>query len=478
MPDSPKCTTAPGHMAETHISILLFLGDKVYKIHKPVHFDFLDFRDRKDRARDCHREVELNRRLAPDVYLGVADIVMDGEPIDHMVVMRALPQGRQLASLLRNEDIATWLDRVAEVLSSFHRTAMRSPEISASATPSALMLKWQANFEEVERLVDSFLDSGVESEIRRLVVQWLESHQPLLEARIADGHICDGHGDLQASDVYCLDDGIRILDCLEFSDGLRWDDVCADVAFLAMDLERLGQPDAAKTFVRAYELHSGHRIPPTLLHLHIALRAYVRAKVTCLRAEQNDAGSDSASDLQTLALKHLRSARSALVIVGGLPGTGKSTLAAGLAAETGWFLLRSDEIRKHRSPGPDRYAPASRAGVYEDMLGSARERMERGESVILDASWTSAQERALAAQVAEGTGVELLALRCVCDDSVGADRINERLARGKDVSEATVAVRDLLATGMDPWPSAIVIDTSHATAAANVQSAISKLFPR
>ena len=269
------------------------------------------------------------------MYLGVADIVMDGKPIDHMVVMRALPEGRQLASLLQSGDIAIWLDRVAEVLSSFHETAVRSAEISASAGPSALMHKWQANFEEVERLVDSSLDPQVETEIRRLVVRWLESHQALLETRIADGHICDGHGDLQASDIYCLDDGIRILDCLEFSDSLRWDDVCADVAFLAMDLERLGNLDAAETFVQAYERHSGHRIPLTLLHLHIGLRAYVRAKVACLRAEQNAADSDSASDLQALALKHLRSARSALVIVGGLPGTGKSTTRGGTGRRDG-----------------------------------------------------------------------------------------------------------------------------------------------
>ena len=84
-----------------------------------------------------------------------------------------------------------------------------------------------------------------------------------LETRIAEGHICDGHGDLQASDIFCLDDGVRILDCLEFSDTLRWDDVCADVAFLAMDLERLGRPDAARMFVRAYERHSGVRLPPS-----------------------------------------------------------------------------------------------------------------------------------------------------------------------------------------------------------------------
>ena len=234
------------------------------------------------------------------------------------------------------------------------------------------------------------LDPSVETEIRGLVARWLTSHHALLETRIAEGHICDGHGDLQASDIFCLDDGVRILDCLEFSDTLRWDDVCADVAFLAMDLERLGRPDAARMFVRAYERHSGARLPPSLLHLHIALRAYVRAKVACLRSEQSAVALDSTHDLQVLALKHLRSARSALLLVGGLPGTGKSTLAAGLADETGWVLVRSDEVRQQRPLVPDRYAPEAVAAVYDELLRTAREHLEQGESVILDASWVSA----------------------------------------------------------------------------------------
>jgi aminoglycoside phosphotransferase family enzyme/predicted kinase len=471
MTEPTKRATSPVRVVETHISVLVFLGDKVYKIHKPVHFDFLDFRDRGARFEDCRREVELNRRLAPDVYLGVADLVMDGQPVEHMVVMRALPEERRLASLLqRDEGTERWLDLVAAVLSSFHGAAKRSAEISASARPSALSLKWKENFEEVTRLVTSSLEPRVETEIRALVARWLSSHWTLLEARVAEGHVCDGHGDLQASDIYCLDDGIRILDCLEFSDRLRWDDVCADVAFLAMDLERLGYPDAAGLFVRAYERHSGHRLPPSLLHLHIALRSYVRAKVACLRSEQSDAVVDSAADLQALALKHLRSARSALVLVGGLPGTGKSTLAAGLAAETGWVLVRSDEVRKRRSP-------ESRAAAYDELICSAREHLEEGESVVLDASWISAEERGKAARLAGETGNELLSICCTCDGSVGADRIRERLARGDDVSEATVAVRNLMEKGMDPWPSAVVIDTSHAAESVNLERAFCKLAP-
>ncbi len=200
--------------------------------------------------------------------------------------------------------------------------------------------------------------------------------------------------------------------------------------------------------------------------------------MACLRSEQDAAGSNAPVELQALALRHLRSARTAVVLVGGLPGTGKSTLAAGLAAKTGWMLIRSDELRRHQSVGPDRYAPGSRAAVYEELLRSAQERIEQGESVILDASWISAEERARAARLAEDANAELLAICCRCDDSVGADRIKRRLACGEDVSEATVAVRDAMEAGMDEWPSAIVIDTSHSAASVNLENAFSELVPR
>ena len=462
--------------AETHISILIFIGDKVYKIRKPVRFAFLDFSDRADRAVDCHREVELNRRLAPDVYLGVADIVMDDEPVDHMVVMRALPEERQLTSLLQSDaDIGRPLDQIALTLSSFHATATRSAQIAAAASPSAFTQKWKENFEEVARFVGNPLDSSVETEIHALVARWLSTHRHLLEARAVEGHVCDGHGDLQASDIFCLEDGVRILDCLEFSDMLRYDDVCADVAFLAMDMERLGRPDAAMTFVRSYERHSGCTLPPPLLHLHIALRAYVRAKVACLRSEQAADAAGSARKLHVMALRHLRSARSALVLVGGLPGTGKSTLAAGLANQTGWVLVRSDEVRQRRPGGSDRYAPDAVAAVYEELLRIGHGHLEQGKSVILDASWVGAEQRARAAQVAEETQSELIAICCRCEDAVGADRIRERLRRGDDVSEATVAIRDAMAMRLDPWPSAVVVDTSRTPVTATVESTLRKL---
>ena len=169
---------------ETHISMLFFVGDRVYKLRKPVEFGFLDFRDRATRQADCQREVELNRRLAPDVYIGVADLVMNGDPVDHMVVMRRMPETRRLAAMAaQGADLGPWLCRVAERLVSFHGQAERSPEISADATDLAIRTIWEDSFRENQPFVGTVLDGADETEIRLLVSRWIAGRTPLLDAR-------------------------------------------------------------------------------------------------------------------------------------------------------------------------------------------------------------------------------------------------------------------------------------------------------
>jgi len=447
---------------ETHISTLFYSNGLVYKARKPVRFEFLDFTSRENREQDCHREVVLNRRLAPDVYLGVADLVMDGVPLDHVVVMRALPDEQKLSNLLRSgSHVDAYLDAIAETLASFHAKASRSPQVSASATPNAVRIKWMDNLAEMDRFASTIIDPVLEREIRWSIEQWLDTHSDLLIRRIAQGCICDGHGDLQASDIFCLDSGVRILDCLEFSDVLRYDDVCGDVAFLAMDLERLGHLESAQQFVRSYERHSGFSLPPALLDMHIAFRAYIRAKVSCLEAQQGSAkAGDAAQALQALARRHLLRTRQAVVLVGGLPGSGKSTLARALGCHIGWDVLSSDIVRREMSLGPTRYTRHAVEAVYAELFRRARALLREGRPVILDASWIRSGERTQAERLAEEMKAELIELQCTCPQSLGEGRIRARFARGNDASEASVAVREQLAEQMDPWPEAHLIDTA------------------
>ncbi len=252
-------------VAETHVSVLVFAGNRAYKLKKPVALGFLDFSTRQAREAACRREVEPNRRLAPDVYLGVADVSgPDGNPCDYLVVMRRMPAGRRLAALVRA--MAPLVGPVLE------------PELASRAG---------------------------------LARRYLAGRGALLEHRAASGMVRDGHGDLLAEDIFLLDDGPRVLDCIEFDDRLRYGDVLADVAFLAMDLERLGAPRLAAQFLDCYREFSGHPHPASLMEHYVAYRAHVRAKVACLRHQQGDgAAAGEAAALLSLAVRHLERGRS------------------------------------------------------------------------------------------------------------------------------------------------------------------------
>ncbi|MCX7621508.1 MAG: hypothetical protein N2037_11780 [Acidimicrobiales bacterium] len=240
--------------------------------------------------------MELNQRLAPDVDIGVLDVTkQDCSPVDHLVIMGRMPAGRQLSRLVRSSSrhVIPCLAGVARQLTEFHEAASRSPEIDRAATQDAIARVSLDNFETMQQYRDVVLNGSVLDECRYLAEAFVAGRAPLFDKRLKQGCICDGHGDLQADDIFYLDDGPRILDCLEFDDTLCYGDVANDVAFLAMDLERLSDPASARAFIRLYEQASGTQIPPALLHFYIAYRAAVRAKASVYSAPMSCAMSYS-----------------------------------------------------------------------------------------------------------------------------------------------------------------------------------------
>jgi aminoglycoside phosphotransferase family enzyme/predicted kinase len=464
--------TSTDHAAvvETHAAVLFFIGDRAYKLKKPVDLGFLDFRRRSDREAVCHREVELNRRMAPDVYLGVADVRgPDGELCDHLVVMRRMPAARRLSTLIRSgTPVADDVRHIARMLAAFHVTARRGPDVSAQGTRDALLGRWDATFTQLRPFHGGVLDAGATAEIEERTHEFLAGRAPLFAARVTSGHIVDGHADLITDDIFCLNDGPRILDCLEFDDRLRYLDVLDDAAFLAMDIEHLGATRLAQAFLDWYAEFSADPAPATLRHHYIAYRAFVRAKVGCLRHDQGD--PSAATDVTTytdLTLRHLRAGTVRLVIVGGTPATGKTTLSGKLADHLGAVLLSSDRIRKElagldpeTSAATDYqqgiYTPGWTDRTYTELLHRARELLERGENVVLDASWTRAPHRDAVRTLATTTHSALLELCC----AASADTIAARLTRRKPgASDADQLIATALSTATDPWPEATVIVT-------------------
>jgi aminoglycoside phosphotransferase family enzyme/predicted kinase len=456
------------------VSIVFFVGDRVYKLKKPVKMDFLDFTTLAAREQVCRREVQLNQRLAPDVYLGVAEVLgTDGRPCDYLVVMRRMPDDRRLTAIVQREGSAdTCVREVARELAAFHARTETSPEIARAGSVETVRANWESSFETIRPFQGSVLDSRVATRVEALARRYLDGRAALFSSRIAHDKVRDGHGDLLADDIFCLDDGPRILDCIEFDDRLRHGDVLADVAFLAMDLERAGASSLGDRFLSWYREFSAETYPETLAQHYVAYRAHVRAKVACLRADQGDsAAGEQARQLLRMTEDHLSRGRVVLTIVGGLPGTGKSTLAAALADGFGWTVLRSDEVRKdlagigHTTSAGSAY----REGLYRDemtattygaLLDRARLLLELGEPVVLDASWNAREWREQAAALADTTSSDFVEVRCDAPANLARQRLDVRARAGLDASDATADVAARMVTDFDPWPTATIVDTS------------------
>lgn len=459
-------------VVETHVSVLFFVGERVYKLKKPVSLGFVDLTTMGSRRVACAREVELNRRLAPDVYLGVATVSgADGEPCEHLVVMRRMPDDRRLSHLLGSAAARDALDGVARQVASLHAGSPRTAQIDSAGSPDSVERAWLGNLEELDPYVGEILEQETVEKVRSLVARYLAGRSDLLLERVSAGRIVDGHGDLRSDDVFCLEDGPRILDCVEFDDRLRYVDGLSDVAFLAMDLERLGHPELAEHFVGAYREMSGDPFPGSLLDHYVAYRALVRSKVACIREVQAGGSADEARALLRLCLGHLEASEVQLVLVGGLPGTGKSALATGLADSKGWVLERSDVVRKElaglpptsrqEAPyGEGLYSEEMTDATYAELLRRAGAALRRGESVVIDASWTADRRRKAASELASETSSRLVELCCDAPLAVMARRIAERRERADDPSDADLAIAEAMDYVRDPWPGAFPIHTT------------------
>ncbi|WP_245550930.1 bifunctional aminoglycoside phosphotransferase/ATP-binding protein [Nocardia paucivorans] len=456
---------------ETHTGLVVLFGNRAYKVKKPITTDFLDFGTPLSRERACRREYELNRRLAPDVYLGVAHLSDPlGGPEEPVLVMRRMPEQRRLSTMLSDSTAdGTRLSVLVRTLVAFHDRARRGPDIDRAGTADALRERWLTVLDTLRRQPGDLIEPGRIADVEDRAMRYIRGRVPLFEHRIADGRIVDGHGDLLAQDIFDLPDGFRILDCLDFDDRLRHIDRLDDIAFLAMDLEFLGHPEQADALIADYLRFGSDDAPLSLAHHYRAYRALVRAKVDAIRFAQGEVTArDRLRRHVSLAERHLARGTIRLALVGGLPGTGKTTVANRLAAVTGSQVLATDRVRRELIARGEisgavgvydagAYAPDARSRVYTELFDRARRLLTTGVSVVLDASWSDASQRQRALELAAATDAEPVRLCCECPRETADHRLRNR---PPTESDATPEIAHAIADSAAAWPEADLLDTT------------------
>ena len=452
-------------LVQTHISCVFLTRDLVYKFRKPVALGFLDFTSRAERTADCLRELNLNRRLTSDVYLGLAPLLRsaDGPRIgklsehetpdaEHCVVMRRLPHGRDALSLLEAGRLEpVMLERLARFVAAFHaRTSLGTP------APWSLE-EWRTRFARPARdnvrvlrsLAPELAPPPVVDRIEAAAERFLEERAADIERRRIDGRVVDGHGDLHLEHVWYLSSDAEPLaiDCIEFNDNLRKIDAAAEVAFLAMDLAYRGHADLGDLFLRSYADASGDYHLYTVVDYHIAYRACVRAKVAALTASDPSVPPHQRERATGSARRHLafaadalaRERRASLILLCGVVGTGKSTVANVLSEVLEAPCISSDRIRERLLadvPRAERYTDARRKLVYTELLRAAANILSSGRIVVLDATFETAAQRADATRVAREARADAWLVETTGEPSVVLQRLRSRAAAGLDPSDA------------------------------------------
>ncbi|MEO8184010.1 MAG: AAA family ATPase [Deltaproteobacteria bacterium] len=493
---------------ETHISWVFLHDRSVFKVKKPVDFGFLDFSDVERRRVACESEVQLNARLAPGVYAGVVPITLradgvhelagSGAVVDWAVHMRRLSDSERADVRLAEGRLdAEQIELLARALARFHRAAPSSARISEFGRVACIARNVAENFAQAHSRLAQLVSEGQQRELESWQLGFLERHAQRFERRIADGRIRDGHGDLRLEHVY-IDARAEptIIDCIEFNERFRFADVCADVAFLSMDLAFAGRVDLKERLLAAYASESDDHDLYAVVDFYESYRAYVRAKISALGLDSIDTGAGPSAgpaarqELEQQARRYfllaLASERAAdsparLIAVAGLIASGKSTLGRAVAAEIAAPSVSSDRVRKslhgvaataplHDAAFAASYSDAVSERVYAEVLRRAEVVLQSGRSVLVDASFRSRASRAAARDLARRLNVPFLLIECQAPLEVSRARLVER-ARGPSESDGRSQIFDDFVahyepiTELDP-AERVVVDTGGSLEAA------------
>ena len=457
---------------DTHAAHVFLVGDRAYKLKRPVAFSFLDFSTVEARRRALENELRLNRRTAPDLYrrlvpLTRADhgVALDGagEVVDWVLEMRRFPQEQKLDRIAEGGPLDPALAReLGAAVAAFHRDAERRPDKGGHAGMAEVVA---GNREDLEAAPAGVFARDEVAAVDHAARRALARHAAVLDARRADGRVRHCHGDLHLGNIVRLESGVVPFDCIEFSEDIACTDTMYDLAFLLMDLVERDQRPAAWTVLDAYldAIDDLDGLAP--LPFFMAVRATIRAKVIGLGIADpaGDAGKVATARRYLAVARALEPAPAPrLVAVGGFSGTGKTTLARALAPAfdpaPGAIVLRSDVARKRLwgvspdSPLPEAaYAPEVSERVFAELRERARRVLAAGTSVVVDAVHGRADERTAVEAVAGECGVRFDGLWLEAPVERLVERVRGRMGDASDADEAVVRAQLERDTGTIRW---------------------------
>lgn len=461
-PEAYPHATTPIQIVETHISWVFLTGRYAYKVKKPVDFGFLDFSTLKQRAHFCREEVRLNRRLCPELYLGVVPITHrngtvcvggKGVVTEYAVKMQQFSQSEELDRLLAvNRLDETHIDRIAETVATFHKSIPAAEYDSEYGLPEKLLCPLRENFRHIANLLHTSAEQGVLKKLETWTMLEYRRLKAGFLARKAGGFVRHCHGDMHTGNMVWHKGRVMIFDCIEFNPSLFTIDVANDIAFLFMDLEHGGHPGLAWRFLNGYLQQTGDYDSIGFLRFYSLYRAMVRAKVTAIRHRQGDSDKERHATLEE-HLSYLRQAfrytakgKPHLMITTGLSGSGKSTIAMTLSSLLQAVHLRSDIERKRlygmealersQNRNPDLYTSSATEETYRKLEGIAGYTLEEGFPVIADATFLEKSRRDRFRELAASKGCPFTILRVHARKTTLYERVRKRFRENRDPSEA------------------------------------------
>lgn len=484
----PHPTVPEIELIQTHASYVFLTGDYAYKVKKEVNFGFLDYSTLAKRKYFLDTELDLNQKVAPELYLAVIPITYGNDElildhsgnVDHVVEytlkMRQFPEENLLSHLVQERKIDRHrISELGKIVAEFHQQAQTNDYISSFGTVAKIQAAFTENYQQSQKYIGILQTRQQYQETKAYSDRIFTQQQDILLHRVQGQKIRECHGDLHLNNICLWQDKILLFDRIEFNESFRFVDTMYDVAFVVMDLEAKQRADLANAFLNSYLEYSGDWSGLLVLPLYLSRQAYVRAKVNSFLVDDPQISKtnqiqarEAARNYYHQAYQYTQIKAGSIILMSGLSGSGKSTTAQEIASNIGAIQIRSDAVRKHlagialNETSKDIYTPEMTDKTYKQLLELGIMLAQAGYKIILDAKYDRLNLRQVVIEQAQASQIPIKIIHCIAPMSVLRDRLNHRQ---NDISDATanlLATQQTQAEAFTPAEQALVItvDTS------------------